>query len=146
MEASLSSSLLEDSSDRNDESERGWGPLNHLPNVGEAALGASVSGSALPGGGGGDASGPAIAHPRAEADMPEARALGKRVVSPVGSTAAVEQVAVGATQLPPQRIEGAPGSVEDRPTLVDAEAVPLPPPPPSQRRVTVPKRLQPRSR
>ncbi|XP_066358095.1 uncharacterized protein [Miscanthus floridulus] len=77
--------------------------------------GASASSPALPGGGGGDASGPVIARPGVEADTPEARALGKRTVSPMGSTAAVEQVAAGATQLPPQRTDGAPGSVEDRP-------------------------------
>ena len=78
----------------------GWGPLDHLPDVGETALRASASRPTLPGGGGEDSSGPAIACPGAEADTPEARALGKRVVSPVGSTAEVEQVAAGATQLP----------------------------------------------
>ncbi|XP_066311027.1 uncharacterized protein [Miscanthus floridulus] len=35
-------------------------------------------------------------------------------------------------QLPPQRTEGAPGSVEDRTAPADTEAVPLPPPPPLQ--------------
>ncbi|XP_066357980.1 uncharacterized protein [Miscanthus floridulus] len=84
-------------------------------------LGASASSPALPGGGGGDASGLVIARPGAEADTPEARALGKRTVSPVGSTAAVEQVAAGAMQLPPQRTDGAPGSVEDRPVPADTE-------------------------
>ncbi|XP_066381901.1 uncharacterized protein [Miscanthus floridulus] len=48
-------------------------------------------------------------------------------------------------QLPLQRTKGAPGSVEDRPAPVDTEAVPLPPPPPLQTRVAVPKQLQPRS-
>ena len=48
----------------------------------------------LLGGGGEDASGPTIARPGAEADTPEARALGKRAVSPVGSAAMVERVAV----------------------------------------------------
>ncbi|XP_066323317.1 uncharacterized protein [Miscanthus floridulus] len=59
--------------------------------------------------------------------------------------AAVEQVAAGVTQLPPQRTEGVPGSIEDRPVPADTEVVLLPPPLPSQRRVAVPKRLQPRS-
>ncbi|XP_066361178.1 uncharacterized protein [Miscanthus floridulus] len=49
------------------------------------ALGASASGPTSPGGGGEDASGLVIARPRAEADTPEARVLGKRTVSPVGS-------------------------------------------------------------
>ena len=100
VESSPSPSLSTDASDGDDESERGQGPLDHLPDIRETAPRASVSGSALPGGGGGDASGPAIAHPGAEADTPEARALGKRAVSPMGSTAAVGQVAAGATQLP----------------------------------------------
>ena len=101
MEASPSPSLSPDSLDRDDESEMGRGPLDHLPNVGEIALGALASSPALPGGGGEDASGPAIARPRAKADTPEARAFGKRAVSPVGSTTEVEQVAAGAMQLPP---------------------------------------------
>ncbi|XP_066317593.1 uncharacterized protein [Miscanthus floridulus] len=71
-------------------------------------------------GGGGDASGPAIAHPGAEADTPEARALGKRAISLVGSSAEVEQVVAGATQLPPQRTHGAPG--RKRPAEVPALA------------------------
>ncbi|XP_066334278.1 uncharacterized protein [Miscanthus floridulus] len=145
VEASPSPSLSEDSLDEDDESERGRGPLDHLPNVGETAPRALASGPALPGGGGGATLGPTIARPGAEADTPEARALGKRAVSPMGSTAVGEQAVARATQLPSQRIEGAPGSIEDRPTPADAEAVPLPPPPPSQRRVTVLKRLQPRS-
>jgi len=89
---------------------------------------------------------PAIALPRSEAVTPEARALGKRVVSLVGSMAEVEQMSVGVTQLPSQKIEGALGFGRDRPALVDMEAVPLPPPPPLQRRVAVSKRLHPRSR
>ena len=145
LEASPSPSLSTDASDGDDESERGRGPLDHLPNIRETAPGASASSPVLPGGGGGDASGPVIARPGAEADTPEAWALGKRAVSPVGSTAEVEQVAAGATQRPPQRTEGAPGSVEDRPAPTDTEAVPLPPPPPLQTRVAMPKRLQPRS-
>ncbi|XP_066392755.1 uncharacterized protein [Miscanthus floridulus] len=118
-----------DASDGDDESEVGRGPLDHLPDVEETASGASASNLVLLRGGG-DALGPAIARPRAEADMPEAQALGKRVVSPVGSTAEVEQVAVRATQLPPRRTEGVPGSVKDRLAPVDTEAVPPPPPPP----------------
>ena len=73
--------------------------------------------------------------------MPEARALGKCTVSLVGSAAVAE-----ATQLPPQRTEGAPGSVEDQPVPMDTEAMPLPPPPPLRTRVAVLKRLPPRSR
>ena len=124
----------------------GRGPLDHLPDIGETVLGASASSPVLPGGGGGAVPGSAITRPRAEADTPEAWALGKRAVSPVGSMAATEQVAAGVTQPPPQRTEGVPGSVEDRPVQADIEAVPLPPPPPLQTRVAVPKRLQPRSR
>jgi len=114
-----------------DESEVGRGPLDYLPDVGGIALGASVSSPALLGGGGEDALGPTTAHPEAEADTPEAQALGKHVVSPVGSTAEVERVAAGATQLPPQRTEGASGSIEDQPVPMNMEAVPLPPPPPA---------------
>ncbi|XP_066375185.1 uncharacterized protein [Miscanthus floridulus] len=118
----------------------GRGPLDHLPDVGETVLGASTSVPVLPRGGGGATSGPAITCPRAEADTLEARALGKHAISPVGSTTVVEQVAARATQLPPQRTEGAPGSVEDRPAPADTEVMPLSPPPPSQKRVAVPKR------
>ncbi|XP_066308053.1 uncharacterized protein [Miscanthus floridulus] len=123
----------------------GWGPLDHLPDIGETGPGASASSSVLLGGGGGAVLGLAIACPEAKADTPEAQALGKRAVSPVGLTAVVEQVVAGATQLPPQRTEGAPGSVEDRPAPANTEVVPLPPPPPLQMRVAVPNRLQPRS-
>ena len=101
LEESPSPSLSTDASDGDDEGEMGQGPLDHLPDIGEMVPGASASSPALPGGGGGDASVPAIARPRAEADTPEPRALGKRAVSLVGSMAAVEQVAAGATQLPP---------------------------------------------
>ena len=127
MELSPSPSLSEDSED--DGFERGRGPLDHLPDVGETAIGALASSPALPGGGDG-APGSAIAHPASEADTPEVRALGKRAVGPVGSSAVVEQAAVGAMQLPPQRTEGAPESGEGRPAPADTEAVPLPPPPP----------------
>ena len=100
MEPSPSPSLSDSSSD-DDESEVGWGILDHLPDIRGTMFGASVSSLASLGGGGEDTSGPAIARPDAEADTPEARALGKRAVSPVVSTVEVEQVAVGATQLPP---------------------------------------------
>ena len=64
----------------------------------------------------------------------------------VGLAAAVEQAAAGATQLPPQRVEGAPESDEGQPALVDAEAMPPPLPPPLQRGDAVLKWLCPRSR
>ncbi|XP_066320221.1 uncharacterized protein [Miscanthus floridulus] len=110
----------------------------------EMVPGALVSSLALLGGGGADP-GSAIARSGAEADTPEAWALGKHAVSPVGSAAVVEQVAVEATQLPPQRTEGAPGSVEDQPAPMDTEAMPLPPPPPLRMRVIMAKQLPPRS-
>jgi len=106
-----------------------------------------ASSLALPGGGGGGAaSGSAIARLGAEADTPEERALGKRAVSPVGSTAAVVQVVAELTQLLPQSTEGASGSIKDRPAPMDTAVVLQPPPPPLQTRVAVPKRLLPRSR
>ena len=107
--------------------------------------GASASSPALPGGGGGGALGSTIAYPASEADTPELRALGKHAVGPLGSTVVVEQVAVEATQLPQQRVEGVLESDEGRLAPADTGAVSLPPPPPLQRRVVVPKRLQPRS-
>ncbi|XP_066320102.1 uncharacterized protein [Miscanthus floridulus] len=83
LEASPSPSLSTDASDGDDEGEVGWGPLDHLPDIGEMVPGASASSPTLPGGGGGgDASRPAIAGPRAEADTPEEQALGKHTVSP----------------------------------------------------------------
>ena len=145
MEESPSPSLSTDASDGDDEGEMGRGPLDHLPDVEETAPGALASNPALPGGGGADP-GSAIACLRAEADTPEERALGKRAVSPVGSVAVVVQVATQLTQLLPQSTEGAPGSVEDRPAPTDTEAVLHPPLPSLQTRVTVPKRLLPRSR
>ena len=135
-----------DASDGDDEGEKGRDPSDHLPDVEETAPGALASSPAFPGGGGGAASGSAIARLGAEADTPEARALGKCAVSPLGSTTAVEQVAVGATQLPPQRTEGASGSVEDHSAPMDTKAMPLPPPPPARTRVAVAKRLPPRLR
>ena len=108
--------------------------------------GASASNLVLPGGGGGGAPGSAIAYPAFEADTHELWALGKRAVGPLGSTVLVEQAAVEATQLPPQRVEGVSESDEGRLAPADTGAVSLPPPPPLQRRVVVPKWLQPRSR
>ena len=146
MEVSPSPSLSANSSGEDCESEVGRGPLDHLPDVGGTAPEASASSPAFPRGGGEDASVPTIAHPGSEVVTPEARALGKHAVSPVGSTVEVEQVVAGATQLPPQKIEGALGFGGDRPAPADTEAVPLSPPPPLLRRVAVPKRLHPRSR
>ena len=144
LEESPSLSLSTDASDGDDEGEMGRGPLDHLPDVEETAPRALASSPALPGGGGADP-GSAIACLGAEADTPEERALGKRAVSLAGSAAVVVQVATQLTQLLPQSTEGAPGSVEDRPTPTDMEAM-LQPPPPLQTRVVVPKRLQPWSR
>ena len=146
MEESPSPSLLTEASDGDDEGEGGRGPLDHLPDVVEVVPGAMASSSALPGGGGEADPGSAVVRSRAEADTLEARALGKRAVSPVGSAAVVEQVAVEATPPPPQRTEGVPGSIEDRPAPMDTEATPLPPPPPLRTRFAVAKRLPPRSR
>ena len=140
---SLSPSLSMEASDGDDEGEVGRGPLDHLPDIEETVPGASTSSPVLLGGGGGAASGSAIARLGAEANTPEERALGKRAVSPVGSTAAVVQVVVEATQLLPQRTEGAPGSIEDRPVPMDTEAVLQPLPSPLLTRVAVPKRLLP---
>ena len=93
-------------------------------------FGASASSPVFLGGGGEDASGPATTRPRAEADTPKAWALGKRAVSPMGSTAEVERATAGATQPPPQRVDGASESGEGRPVPADTGAVPPPPPPP----------------
>ncbi|XP_066343983.1 KNR4/SMI1 homolog [Miscanthus floridulus] len=91
---------------------------------------ASASGLASLGEGGEDALGLAIVRLGAKADAPEAWALGKRTISLVGSTVEVEQAAAGATQPPPQGVEGAPESGEGRPAPADMEVVPplLPPP------------------
>ncbi|XP_066354650.1 uncharacterized protein [Miscanthus floridulus] len=143
MEPSLSPSSMDSSSD-DDESEAGWGPLDHLPDVRETVPGASASGLVSPGGGGEDASGLAIARPGAKA--PETRALGKRAINPMGSMAEVERATAGAMQPPPQRVEGALESGEGRPAPMDTKAMPPPPPPPLQRmRDTVRKLLCPRS-
>ncbi|XP_066310428.1 coiled-coil domain-containing protein SCD2-like [Miscanthus floridulus] len=73
----------------------------------------------------------------AEADMPEARSLGKRAVSPVSSVVTAELVAAEATPPAPQRTEGASGSAEDRLTPMDVDVAPLPPPLPSRMSVEV---------
>ena len=140
VELSPSPSPSENSSDEDGGIEGGRGPLDHLPDVGETVPGVSVSSPALPGGGGGGAPQSAIAYPASEADTPELWALGKRAIGPLGSTVVVEQAAVEATQLPPQRVEGVSESNEGRLAPVDTRAVSLPPPP-LQRRVTVLKRL-----
>ena len=129
LEESPSTSLLAEASDGDDEGKGGRGPLDHLPDVVEVVPGALV-----------------IARSGAEADTPEARALGKRAVSPVGSAAVVEQAAVEATPPPPQRTEGAPGSTEDRPAPMEMDATPLLPPPPLRMRYAVAKRGPPRSK
>ena len=129
LEESPSPSLSTDASDGDDEGNRGRGPLDYLPDVEETVLGASASSPALPGGGGGDSAlGSAIAHPASEANTPDLRASGKRAVGPSGSTVVTEKAAAGATQLPPQEVEGAPESDEGRLAPVDTGAVPLPPP------------------
>ena len=46
----------------------------------------------------------------------------------------------------PRRVEEMPGSDGGQLAPVDTEAVLLPPPPPLQRRLAVPKQLHPRSR
>ena len=135
-----------EASDGDEKVEGGRGPLDHLPDVVEVAPGVSESIPAPPGRGGEADPGPVVARSGAEADTPEARALGKRAVSPVGSAAVVERVAAEATPPALQRIEGAPGSAEDRPASMDTEATPLPPPPPLRVRFAVAKRGPPRSR
>jgi len=146
LEESPSTSLSTEASDGDDGSEVGRGPLDHLPDVVEVVPGAMASSPALPGGGGEVDPGSSVVCSGAEADTLEARALGKRAVSPVGSAAVVEQVAVEATPPPPQRTEGAPRSIEDRPAPMDTEATPLPPPPLLRTRFAMAKRLPPRSR
>ena len=95
-EPSPSSSSLDPSSDDDDEVEAGWGPLDHLPDIRGAVPGASASGLMSPGGGGEGVSGLATARPGAEADTPEARASGKRAVSPRHPMAEVERATAGA--------------------------------------------------
>ncbi|XP_066320611.1 facilitator of iron transport 1-like [Miscanthus floridulus] len=91
-------------------------------------LGASVGGPTSQGGGGDSDSRQMSACPTAEADTPKTRVLGKRAVSPLGSTAEVEQAAAGPA---PPGVERAPESGEGRPASADTGAVP---PPPLQRR------------
>ena len=124
----LSPSPSEDSSDEDDGFELGQGPLDHLPDVGETAPGASASSSSFPGRGGDGAPGSTIAHPASEADTPDLRAPGKRAIGPSGSTVVMEQAAAGTTQLSPQGVEGAPESDEGQLAPVDAGAMPPPPP------------------
>jgi len=101
LEESPSMSLSTEASDGDDGSKVGRGPLDHLPDVVEVVPGAMASSPALLGEGGDADPGSAVVRSGAEADTPEARALGKRAVSPVGSAAVVEQVAVEATPPPP---------------------------------------------
>ncbi|XP_066314314.1 uncharacterized protein [Miscanthus floridulus] len=75
LEESPSPSLSTKASDGDDEGEVGRGPLDHLPDIVEVVPGVLASSPALPGGGGGVDPGSAIAHSRAEANTPEARAL-----------------------------------------------------------------------
>ena len=113
----------------------GRSPLDHLLDVREMVLGASAGGPASQGGEEDGDSGQMSARPVAEADTPETRALGKHAVSPLGSTAEVEQAAAGPA---PPRVERAPESGEGRPASADMGAVP---PPPLQRRDAMKKRL-----
>ena len=88
-----------------------------------------------------------IAYSGAEADTPETWALGKRAVSPMGSTVEVERATTGAIQPPPERAEGESESSEGWPALADTVAVPLPPPSlPLRTRDAVRKLLCPHSR
>ncbi|XP_066373623.1 uncharacterized protein [Miscanthus floridulus] len=130
-----------DSLSDDDESKAGRGPVDHLPDIKETAPGASASGLVSPRGGGEDASGLAIAYPRAEADMPETQALGKCAVSPMGSMAEVERATAGATQPPLQRAEEVLESGEGRPIPEDTGAMPPPPPPPLPRTRDVVRKL-----
>ena len=120
--------------------------MDHLPDIVEVVPRVLASSPTPPGGGGEADPGPVVARFGAVADTPEARALGKRAVSPVSSAVTAEPVAVEATPPAPQRIEGAPGSAEDRPAPVDTDAMPLPPPPPLQMRFAVAKRGPPHSK
>ncbi|XP_066375360.1 basal body protein 10-like [Miscanthus floridulus] len=133
VEASPSTSVEDSSDDDGGEVERG--PLDRLPNVREMVLGASAGGPASQGGGGDGDSGQMSALPVAEADTPKTRVLGKRAVSPLGSTAEVEQAAAGPA---PPGVERAPESDEGRPASADTGAAP---PPLLQRRDAVKKQL-----
>ena len=113
LEESPSTSLSTEASDGDDGSEVGGGPLDHLPDIVEVVPGAMASSPALPGRGGEADPRSAVVRSGAQANTLEARALGKHAISPVGSAAVVEQVAVEATPPPPQRTEGASESIED---------------------------------
>ena len=76
LEESPSPSLSTEASDGDEKVEGGRGPLDHLPDVVEVAPGVSESIPAPPGRGGEADPGPADARSGAEADTPEARALG----------------------------------------------------------------------
>ncbi|XP_066384897.1 basal body protein 10-like [Miscanthus floridulus] len=119
VEASLLTSVEDSSGDDGGEVERG--PLDRLPDVREMVLGASAGGPASQGGGGDGDSGQMSTRPAAEADTPETRALGKRTVSRLGSTAEVEQVAVGPA---PPGVERAPESDEAVKATVGAAETP----------------------
>jgi len=144
LEPSPSSSVSDSSSDGGGR-EVGTACLGHLPDIREMVPGAPAR-SLTPLGGGGGVPGPVAARPGAEADTPEARVSEERAVSPMGSTAEVERVTVGATPLSPRRVEEVPGSDGGQLALVDTGAALLPPPLPLQRRQAVSKRLHPRSR
>ncbi|XP_066365205.1 uncharacterized protein [Miscanthus floridulus] len=122
VEASLSTSV--EGSSGNDGGEVERGPLDRLPDVREMVLGVSAGGPASQGGGGDGDSRQMSARPTVEADTPEMRALGKHAVSPLGSTAEVEQAAAGPA---PPGVERAPESGEGRPASADMGAAPLPP-------------------
>ena len=92
---------MDSSSDEDDESKVGLGPLDHLLDIGETVPGASASGLTSPGGGGEGTLGLVIACRGAEADTPEARALGKRAVSPRDPMAEMERAMTGVIQPPP---------------------------------------------
>ena len=144
LEPSPSSSVSDSSSDGGGR-EVGTACLGHLPDIREMVPGAPAR-SLTPLGGGGGVPGPVATRPGAEADTPEARVSEERAVSPMGSTAEVERVTVGATPLSPRRVEEVPGSDGGQLALVDTEAALPPPPLPLQRRQAVSKRLHPRSR
>ncbi|XP_066375090.1 uncharacterized protein [Miscanthus floridulus] len=115
LEESPSPSLSTEASDGDDEGEMGHGPLDHLPDVGEAVLEASASYPAPPGGGGGADPGSAIARSRAEADTPEAKADPKEPATQGGAA----EVALT------QEGEGAPLPRDGEAHGSDAAEVPL---------------------
>ena len=125
-----------------------WGgvPRTTSLTLGRRRPGLSASGLASLGGGGG-ISGLAIAHPRAEANTPKTRALGKHAVNPMGSMTEVEWATAGVTQPPLQRVEEELEPGEGQPVPADMGVVPPPSPPPlSRTRDAVWKLLCPHSR